>query len=97
MKVRICRPARTAMQSGTAKTHKWKLKFASSAKPMVDPLMGWFGMKDTTQQLDLEFDTCEAAIHYAKANQLAYEVDEPHVKSFKPKSYAANFASDRVE
>lgn len=85
------------MQSGTARTHKWKLDLAPGSKPMIDPLMGWFGMKDTTRELDLEFDTCEAAENYAKANQLAYVVDEPNVKSFKPKSYAANFATDRVE
>ena len=86
------------MQSGTAKTHKWKLSFAPGAKPMIDPLMGWFGMKDTTQELDqLFFDTKEAAEAYAKANRVEYVVDEPKARSFKVKSYAANFAFDKIE
>ena len=41
MRARIYQPAKTAMQSGTAKTTTWVLEFAPASAREVDPLMGW--------------------------------------------------------
>ena len=39
MQARIYQPARTAMQSGTAKTHHWVLEYAPDSARSVDPLI----------------------------------------------------------
>ena len=41
MTARIYKPARTAMQSGTAKTKEWVLDYEPEQPPAVEPLMGW--------------------------------------------------------
>ncbi len=41
MLAKIYRPARNAMQSGTAKSQEWLLEFESETPRTVDPLMGW--------------------------------------------------------
>ncbi len=92
MKARIYRPTRNAMQSGQAETRRWKLVFTPQAGLYIDPLMGWSGMTDTTQQIQMYFKSEEEAIEYAKRNQLEYEIKEPELRIIKPKSYAANFS-----
>jgi hypothetical protein len=96
MPARIYQPAKTAMQSGRAKTAKWVLEFEPSAQKAHDPLMGWTSSGDTRQQLKLEFPTREAAIAYASVRGIAHTVQEPHDRTVRPKSYAANFAWTRV-
>lgn len=93
-KAKIYQPAKTAMQSGKAKTKLWKLEFAPDVKNAPEPLMGW-NSGGTLQQINLHFDTAEEAVAYARAHNLAYEVLEPKKRSVKPKSYAANFAFNR--
>ena len=41
MRVRIYKPARNAMQSGTARTKNWVLDFPAADSREIDPLMGW--------------------------------------------------------
>ena len=41
MLARISRPAKTATQSGKAKTKDWLLEFEPSSARLPDPLMGW--------------------------------------------------------
>ena len=94
MRARIYKPAKTAMQSGTAKTHLWVLEFGP-ADQSIDPLMGWTSSGDMRQQLSLEFDTAQDAVAYAEANNIPYQVFEPHVASPKPKAYSDNFKFDR--
>ncbi len=77
MSAKIYRPAKTAMQSGKAKTHLWVLEFDQSAPRVIDPLMGYTGSGDMQQQVKLTFETREAAEAYAKANGIAYRVMEP--------------------
>lgn len=90
--VRIFQPAKTAMQSGRAKTHRWTLEHVSDTPLTPDPLMGWPTMVDTTTQIKLQFATKDEAIAYAKAKGLTYEVSEPHQPVTQPKSYSENFA-----
>jgi hypothetical protein len=92
MKVKIISPTRSAMQSGLGKSGDWTLMFPPEAAPDIDPLMGWTGMPDTTQQLRINFNTQEEAIDYAQKNGLEFEVVEPKKRLIKPKSYSANFA-----
>ena len=50
MTARIYKPARTAMQSGTAKTKEWVLDYEPEQRRVIDPLMGWTSSGDMKQQ-----------------------------------------------
>jgi len=99
MRARIYQPAKTAMQSGTAKTHQWLLEFAPAEARNVDPLMGWTGSGDTQAQVRLRFESREAAEAYATEKGIAYEVTLPHARkpNVRPRGYGENFATDRKE
>jgi hypothetical protein len=94
--VKIYQPTKTAMQSGRAKIKRWKLEYEPQAGAFVEPLMGWVGQIDTTQQLNLWFDTKEQAVNYAEQHNLAYVVIEPKQKKMQKKSYSDNFRFDAV-
>jgi hypothetical protein len=93
--VRIYRPAKNAMQSGTAKTRSWVLEYEPASRRDPDPLMGWASADDTLNEVHLRFLTLAEAIAFAKKRGLDYVVGEPHDLRFKPKSYAENFRYDR--
>ena len=95
MTARIYQPARTAMQSGTAKTKEWVLDYEPEQPRAIEPLMGWTSSGDMKQQLRLQFDTKEEAVAYCERNGIAYELFEnaPHKR---PRlSYSDNFAYTR--
>jgi hypothetical protein len=92
---RIYRPAKNAMQSGTARTSKWVLDFEPSEPRQVEPLMGWTSSGDTSQQVRLRFDTKEEAIAYCERHALAYQLHETKPPARKTISYSDNFAYDR--
>jgi hypothetical protein len=95
---RIFVPPRSAMQSGRGGGQHWVLEFAPGEKQRLDPLMGWPGSGDTRNQLRLKFDTKEAAIAYAEANGIPWQVEEPPPeRPLKPKVYADNFRFGRPE
>ena len=97
MTARIYRPARNAMQSGTAKTKDWVLEYVSDTAREVDPLMGWTSNEDTQAQVRLRFPTKEAAVDYAKDNGIDAVVTEPQVRkaNVRPGGYGDNFATNR--
>jgi hypothetical protein len=95
MLAKIYRPARNAMQSGTAKSQDWVLEFDSETARTVDPLMGWIGNGDTNTQVRLTFETREEAIDYARRQGIAFQVTEPRAAKRVIKSYAENFAAVR--
>ncbi|MBA4350705.1 MAG: ETC complex I subunit [Rhodobacter sp.] len=97
MRARIYQPARTAMQSGTAKAKGWVLEFAPAEAREVDPLMGWTSSGDTQAQVKLRFDTREAAEAYAAEKGIEVEVMEPKARKpvIRPRGYGENFATDR--
>lgn len=97
MTARIYKPARTAMQSGVAKTRRWVLEHDLAAPRRVEPLMGWTSSGDTDQQVRLFFATKEEAIAYATRVGLAFRVDEPKVKTARIASYSDNFRSNLPE
>jgi len=90
-RVRIYRPAKTAMQSGRGNTRAWVLEFEPAARKAHDPLMGWVSSGDTRGQVRLRFATKQDALAYAKRCGLAAEVEEPRERRVRPKSYADNF------
>ena len=94
-KVRIYRPAKTAMQSGRACTRQWIVEFEPEARQEVDKLMGWTGHGDTRQQLRLRFDTREEAVAYAEKQGLDYEVSRERDRKVQRKAYADNFGAGR--
>ena len=51
MTARIYKPARTAMQSGQAKTKEWVLDYEPEQPRSVEPLMGWTSSGDMKQQV----------------------------------------------
>lgn len=97
MGARIYKPAKTAMQSGEARTKEWVVEFFPASAPTVEPLMGWTSSSDTQSQVRLEFDSKEDAIAYATRNGLAYTVSEPKPREPIKKSYADNFRFGRKD
>jgi len=96
-RARVFQKPKSSMQSGLAGTREWLLTFEQSERRVADPLMGWIGSHDTQSQVTLEFDTQEAAIAYARAHGLSFEVEAPRVRTIRPKAYADNFRTDRTE
>ncbi|WP_293440162.1 ETC complex I subunit [Planktotalea sp.] len=97
MRARIYQPSKTAMSSGTAKTHVWILEHAPASARQVDPLMGWTSSDDTQAQVKLRFESKEAALAYAEANGIDASVREPNKRkaNIRKGGYAENFATDR--
>ncbi len=97
MFAKIFRPAKTAMQSGKAKTQQWVLEFEPQAAKRIEPLMGWNSSTDMTRQVRLRFDTQEEAVAYAKRHDIAFQIVEPKQPRRVAKAYADNFRHDRKE
>ena len=95
MSARIYSPAKTAMQSGKAKTGLWVLDFDPEQKRKIDPLMGYTTSGDMKSQIRLTFETKEEAIAYAEKRGIAYTVREPHDPKRRNISYSDNFKYDR--
>jgi len=95
MTARIYRPARTAMQSGTAKTHHWELEYDQESPRTIEPIMGYTSSRDMKQQIHLTFDSREEAVGYAERNGIDYRVIEPHNPKRRRIAYADNFRFDR--
>jgi hypothetical protein len=96
MVARIFKPARTAMQSGPARTKDWVLEHESESAREIDPLMGWTSSRDTRAQIRLAFDTKDEAVAYAERNGIAYRLIEPASRSIMRKTYSENFRFGRI-
>lgn len=95
-KARIFQVKKNPMQSGVALTGQWKLEFAPEKPVFVDNLMGWNGMTDMPQEINLFFNNREEAVAYAQAHHIAYELGKPVQKRLVRKAYADNFKFDKV-
>lgn len=95
MLARIYRPAKSAMQSGKAKTKDWVLEFEPASARRSDPLMGWTQTSDMNGQVSLSFDTQEEAVRYAQAHGLAFQLVDPKPAKRIIKAYSDNFAYGR--
>ena len=97
MLARIYRPAKTAMQSGKARTRDWVLEFEPASARVAEPLMGWTSSSDMNGQVRLEFETKDEAIAYAQSHGIAFQLSEPREHKLILKAYADNFSVDRKE
>ncbi|GAA5076806.1 ETC complex I subunit [Roseibacterium beibuensis] len=97
MRARIYQPAKSAMSSGTAKTHHWVLEFTPQSPRQIDPLMGWTSSSDMDSQVRLRFDSLEAAKDYAEEHEIDAVVVQPKKRkpNIRPRGYGENFATDR--
>jgi hypothetical protein len=95
MTARIFRPAKTAMQSGKAKSQDWVLEFEPEIARKIDPIMGYTSSSDMKSQIHLRFETREAAVAYAMRNGIAFRVIEPKESKRRKVAYSDNFRFDR--
>jgi hypothetical protein len=95
MVARIYKPAKTAMQSGTARTKEWVLDYEPEEARVVEPLMGWTSSGDMKQQLRLFFDTKDEAAAYCERHGIPYQVFEAKEPARRTMAYADNFAFTR--
>jgi hypothetical protein len=95
MYAKIYQAQPSAMTSGNATAGVWMIDFQSTKPRLIDPLTGNTRSVDTRGQLEMRFDSKEAAVSYAKANDIPYRViDRPRSKRIS-RSYAENFDFDR--
>jgi hypothetical protein len=97
MSAKIYRPAKTAMQSGKAKTHLWVLEFDQESPRKIDPIMGYTSSGDMRQQVKLTFETQELAEAYAQRNGIEYRVIAPKDPARQVVAYPDNFRYTRTQ
>ena len=95
MLARIYKPAKTAMQSGAAKTKEWVLDYVPEKPREIEPLMGWTSSTDMLQEVRLRFDTKEEAVAYCERNGIPYQAFDPKPTKRPFISYSDNFAYTR--
>jgi hypothetical protein len=95
MVARIYKPARTAMQSGSAKTTQWVLDYEPEAPRQIEPLMGWTASGDMRSQVRLRFDTAAEAVSYCERDGIPYQVFAAKAPARRAISYSDNFAFKR--
>lgn len=88
---RIHQVAKSAMQSGRAASAEWMLEWEPGEAQRADPLTGWAGSGDTSNQVRLGFPTVEAATAYAEREGIAYHVIAAPERKLKLQAYADNF------
>lgn len=93
-KVRIYIPARPATQSGTFGTRLWRIDFDNRER-WENPLMGWASSGDPLSNLNMEFDTPEAAVEFCQRQGWPCFVEPPHRPKLNIRSYGANFSWDK--
>ncbi len=91
MMARIYQRPKSAMQSGRARTGDWLLEHERNEPQRADPLTGWPGSGATDTQIQLRFDSCDAAVAYAQAHALDYEIVPLGPRTLKIQAYADNF------
>jgi hypothetical protein len=73
----IFRPAHLVTMSAPRRKHQWKLQFERRSPLRLEPLMGWTEDDDPLTQVELSFDSAEAAVAYARRQGLQYTVLGP--------------------
>jgi len=90
-RVRIFKPTKNAMQSGTNNTKRWKIEFDTRER-WENPLMGWSSSGDPLSNMQVDFLEKEEAVAFCEKNGWPCYVEEPVERPMKPKSYGANFS-----
>ncbi|KIP05153.1 hypothetical protein PHLGIDRAFT_74649 [Phlebiopsis gigantea 11061_1 CR5-6] len=91
--VRIFQPTRSTTQSGSGKSHRWRIDWdiLQGGGRWENSLMGWASSADYMQGTRLSFRTQEDAIHFAEKQGWDYYVQQQEVKRVPPKNYAENY------
>ncbi|EOQ99229.1 hypothetical protein J056_002354 [Wallemia ichthyophaga EXF-994] len=91
--VRIYKPTKNTMQSGTHNTHHWRVDFdiLQGGGRWEHPLMGWSSSADHMQGTNVKFQSKEDAINFCEKQGWDYFVSKPRSPKFKTKQYAANY------
>ncbi|KAE8738315.1 hypothetical protein FOCC_FOCC016215 [Frankliniella occidentalis] len=89
--VRICKPARNSMQSGSANTHHWEMEFESRER-WENPLMGWSSTADPLSNLKVSFASEAEAIEFCEKNGWQWFIEVPKETKPKVKNYGVNFS-----
>jgi len=90
-RVRIFKPAKNAMQSGTNNTKRWRMEFETRER-WENPLMGWSSSGDPLSNMNLDFLDKQDAIAFCDKNGWPWFVEEPVDKQPKKKTYGDNFS-----
>ena len=91
MAARIYQRYRNAMTASRALKDEWVLEFESATPRRPDPLTGWSGGADTKNQVQILFDTLEAAKAYAEREGVDAHIVPASPTKLKLQSYADNF------
>ena len=91
MAARIYQRYRNGMQASRAMRGEWVLEFESAAKRRPDPLTGWSGGADTQDQVQIVFESLDAAKAYAERQGLDVHLVPPAARKLRIQSYADNF------
>ena len=98
MAARIYRPARTAMSSGRAKTHRWVLEFEPERPKEIEPLMGYTSSEDMRSQVRLEFDTQGGGDRLRRRGTASPTRCSSRRSGVRPAiAYSDNFRRDRTQ
>lgn len=89
--VRIFRPAKNPMQSGTAGVRRWRIEFDTRER-WENNLMGWASSGDPLSNMVVDFASKEEAVEFVEKNGWSYWVEDPKERLPKAKSYALNFS-----
>ena len=91
MAARIYQRYRNAMTAGRALKDEWVLEFESKTPRRPDPLTGWSGGADTQNQVQLVFQTLDAAKAYAERQSLDVHLVPATPRKLSIQAYADNF------
>ena len=97
MTIKIYKPSKSSMQSGSGNTKQWLAEYINEKDKIKDTLMGWNSSLDTKEQIKIFFETKDKAIEWAKNNNEQFIVIEPKERKIKPKNYSSNFDINRKE
>lgn len=73
--------AEPAVTQSAPGRRRWILEFERSARPFIEPLMGWTGSSDPFAPIRLEFPDCESAVNFAEKNGWDYRLIGPPTRS----------------
>ncbi len=93
MKVKIYKPAKSAMQSGNANSKKWLVEPVEEKNShSLDGIMNWVSTSNVgLSELRFYFASRSDAVEFAKKSKFEFEVEEPRAAKLQKKAYADNF------
>jgi hypothetical protein len=95
MTARIFSPAKTATQSGRAKTGEWVLEYEPQSPRRIEPLMGYTSSTDTLAQVRMNFASADEAVAWCERNGVAYTLAPQQTMRRRRVTYSDNFAWTR--